>query len=115
MNARIGALVVGASHQARAQTRIPQRRAAELLFRPALPVQASADLQRRTRCTRCTRYALSPARIQFVYVYSLRRFRCRMLPILPPSARGLANPVPVGRLKTRSRMPVFFDKSLKQG
>ena len=29
-------LVPGASHQARARTRIPQRRTAELLFRPAL-------------------------------------------------------------------------------
>ena len=102
-----------ALHQPRAQTRVAQPRATELVARPGLGVETVADRQRRDARNRRREAGATP-RLQLVHIHRLARFR-RRVPAVPATATtGLAYPNPVRRAHARPRMLGFVDERLQQ-
>ena len=87
-----------ALNQARAQTRVAQRGAAELVRCPARGVESRAGRQcRRAR----RREARAPGRVEFVQIHGLARLGGGMGVVLASPPAGLTDPHPVRRAKAR--------------
>ena len=97
-------LVPGASHQARAQTRIPQQRAAELLFRPALPAPTSSGASGRRGSGMRSRQSASSSYMYTAFGVSVASWPCRPWSAVSPAQLAARKLVPACRFsKVSSR------------
>ena len=97
--------------QARAQARVAQGRAAELVGRPGRGIESLARRQRRGRRRR---EALAPDRVEFVQIHRLGCLAGGMGTVLASAPAGLADPHPVRRAKARPRVLALVDERLQQ-
>ena len=105
--------VARARHQTRAQARIAQRCAAELVRRPGLGVEPVAKRQRHhARCGH--RQAFPPRRLQFIHIHCLARLGRRMGAVLTTAPRGLTYAHPVRRPPTRPGVLALVNERLQQ-